>query len=143
VSDFFTRWHGASCPPTISYCFAGTSTQVTGTLDLNGATANIITDPATVASDWGSQNFAGGKSIFDDPSALIAITLPAGNDAQTEISFESNDPVVSGPILVNGIPNDPPLPGSVVPEPGTLALLGTALGGMVLRRRRRTTSGPK
>jgi hypothetical protein len=142
-------------PTTFNYDFASLGTSgatvyiplldpnavVAGSFSINGvpATLPIITDPGSIAADWVSASFPDPKSIFDDPSALIAITLGTPT-TQTNVSFQSNDPVVSGPIeLSAGNYNDPPVPGPV-PEPCTLVLLGTALAGIGVRRWRRKTA---
>jgi len=105
-------------------------------IDNSVTTPDIITG-AAVATDWGScTTCSGDKSAFADPAALIEVTLPSPGGTQTTVSFESNDPSVPGVILVGGIYKDPPLP-TAAPEPATLALLGTALGGLGFCRWRR------
>ncbi len=141
---------GADGSTTFNYDFEGGSAESQAyipLLDPNAITAGSFTfnsspdtptiiTGAAVAADWGTQSFADGKSIFDDPVALIDIALPPG--LITDISFSSDDPVVSGPILVGSAFYDPPLPGPApVPEPSTLGLLGSALAGFGIYRLRR------
>src|SRR5271165_6250480 len=105
---------------------------VTGTLASSNpdATVTIVTGAAAVEADWGRcRTCTGAKSEFVDPEALIEINFMSSlfPGISTTVSFDSYFSVVSGPIKLYGsgigLFVDPPVPG--VPEPATLALLGT------------------
>ena len=75
---------------------------------------------------------SGAASALADPSFQIDPTTPDAR--QFSIDFSPGIGNAAG-----GSPPPPPPPG--VPEPGTLAILGTALAGVGLLRRRASRAG--
>ena len=83
----------------------------------------------------------GKDPAFADPAAWLKIT--ENGDTSFGLQITSANGPTQGPIIVDGTLIDPFLPqapNSSVPEPGTLLLMGIALGSLALARRQRITN---
>ncbi|MBS0641008.1 MAG: PEP-CTERM sorting domain-containing protein [Proteobacteria bacterium] len=110
------------------------------------SSATLVTDPSTINSMWSSISFPTVLAPeFLHPAAVLYVSLSFPNPTfgiTLDVTIGSYAGSVSGPIAYNydGTPIgvDPPVPG-ILPEPGTIVLMGTALVVLGVKRRSRRT----
>jgi hypothetical protein len=137
VSDTQIKIHNF---PAFPFCFDGVSTGAacTDAIDgfefkftgenILGATVNAASAPGFIPATFGSHV---GLDLINNNDLLIDLTgvsPGADTDLIIDLSFTASPPP----------PPPPPPPVNSTPEPASLALFGSAVGGIAAVRRRRT-----
>jgi hypothetical protein len=107
--------------------YSSTTSVASGDMQANGSNANVVFDPT--AANWSDFSFTPGSAFTVSDTVTPRVSdLPTGDI--TSFGFYSYNPNDGG---FQGTSIDSV---QVIPEPGTLALLGIALGALLIFRRR-------